>query len=105
MPHPHPRPHRRPAMAGSAAVLALLAAALTACSSSTTSTQASTQANAAAAGVTQLTGAGSTFDAPFFTSAFAAYQQAHPAVAINYAAVGSSAGITRFTAGQVNFGA
>jgi len=102
MPHLLPRPttHRRLAMA-SIAILALLAAALTACSSSTTSTQAAT----AAAGVTQLTGAGSTFDAPFFTSAFAAYQQAHPAVAVSYAAVGSSAGITRFTAGQVNFGA
>ena len=42
---------------------------------------------------------GSTFDAPFFTVAFAAYQQAHPGVTVSYAAVGSSAGITRFTAG------
>ncbi|MBO0814901.1 MAG: substrate-binding domain-containing protein, partial [Actinobacteria bacterium] len=38
-------------------------------------------------------------------SAFHAYQQGHPSVAVNYAAVGSSAGITRFVAGQVNFGA
>ena len=59
----------------------------------------------AAADVADLTGAGSTFDAPFFNLAFPAYQQAHPDVAVNYAAVGSSAGITRFTAGQVNFGA
>ena len=49
----------------------------------------------------ELTGAGSTFDAPFFNLAFPAYQQAHPGVAVSYAAVGSSAGITRFTAGQV----
>ena len=52
-----------------------------------------------------LTGAGSTFDAPFFTKAFAAYQQSRPGVTVSYASVGSSAGITRFTAGTVNFGA
>jgi phosphate transport system substrate-binding protein len=52
-----------------------------------------------------VTGAGSTFDAPFFNLAFPAYQQAHPSVAVNYASVGSSAGITRFTARQVDFGA
>jgi len=80
----------------------LVLAATAACSSSTT---APPPKAAAAAGTMALTGAGSTFDAPFFTAAFAAYQQAHPAVAVNYAAVGSSAGITRFTAGQVNFGA
>ena len=79
----------------------LVLAATAACSSSTTAPP----PKAAAAGTMALTGAGSTFDAPFFTAAFAAYQQAHPAVAVNYAAVGSSAGITRFTAGQVNFGA
>jgi ABC-type phosphate transport system substrate-binding protein len=37
--------------------------------------------------------------------AFPRYQQQHPGVAISYSAVGSSAGITAFTAGQVNFGA
>ncbi len=52
-----------------------------------------------------LTGSGSTFDAPFFSVAFAKYQQQHPAVTISYAAVGSSAGITAFSARQVNFGA
>jgi phosphate transport system substrate-binding protein len=102
MPHllPRPTPHPRRAIARHAGVLALLAAAVTACTSSTTSTPQVT-----AADVVKLTGAGSTFDAPFFTSAFTAYQQAHPGVAVNYAAVGSSAGITRFAAGQVNFGA
>ena len=53
----------------------------------------------------RLTGAGSTFDNPFFTRAFAAYQQSHPGVTISYASVGSSAGITRFAVGQVEFGA
>ena len=52
-----------------------------------------------------LTGAGSTFDAPFFAVAFASYQQQHPGVTIGYSAVGSSAGIAAFSAGQVDFGA
>ncbi len=55
-------------------------------------------------GVT-LDGAGSTFDNPLFTSAFYTYHQTHPGVTINYAAVGSSAGIAQFQAGTVNFGA
>jgi phosphate transport system substrate-binding protein len=92
------RPRRAPVAAAAAALT--LAAALTACTSSATST-----AHPAAANVTDLTGAGSTFDAPFFNLAFPAYQQAHPSTGLSYAAVGSSAGITRFTAGQVNFGA
>ena len=53
----------------------------------------------------RVTGAGSTFDAPFFSLAFPAYQQSHPGVTVSYASVGSSAGITRFTAGQADFGA
>ena len=76
LPHPssHPR-SRRPLARTSAGLLALLAAALTACSSSATST-----AHPAAVDTTvaQLTGAGSTFDAPFFNLAFPAYRQAHP---------------------------
>lgn len=52
-----------------------------------------------------LNGAGSTFDNPLFTSAFYTYHQAHPTVTINYAAVGSSTGISQFQQGTVNFGA
>ena len=52
-----------------------------------------------------LTGAGSTFDAPFFSVAFARYQQQHPGVTIGYSAVGSSAGIAAISAGRVDFGA
>ena len=37
--------------------------------------------------------------------AFARYQQQHPGVSIGYSAVGSSAGIAAFSAGQVDFGA
>ena len=52
-----------------------------------------------------LTGAGSTYVAPFFALAFARYHQQHPAVTVNYSAVGSSAGIAAINAQQVNFGA
>ena len=52
-----------------------------------------------------LTGAGSSFDNPLFTSAFYTYHATHPTVSVNYASVGSSAGITQFQAGTVNFGA
>jgi phosphate transport system substrate-binding protein len=93
------RPDTTPAIAIGAI---LILAATAACSSSSSSAP---PAKAAATAAVELNGAGSTFDAPFFTSAFTAYQKAHPAVAVNYAAVGSSAGITRFSEGQVNFGA
>jgi phosphate transport system substrate-binding protein len=52
-----------------------------------------------------LTGAGSSFDNPFFTAAFFAYHANHADVTVNYASVGSSAGIAQFQAGTVNFGA
>jgi phosphate transport system substrate-binding protein len=94
--------HRLPRAAPVLAAVGLaLAATITACSSAATSAPPKTNA----ASVVRLTGAGSTFDAPFFGLAFAAYQQAHPGTAISYAAVGSSAGITRFTGGQADFGA
>lgn len=51
-----------------------------------------------------LVGAGSTFDAPFFDRAFAAYHQ-QAAVSVTYLAVGSGGGINQFIAGTVNFGA
>jgi phosphate transport system substrate-binding protein len=52
-----------------------------------------------------LTGAGSTFVAPFFAAAFAKYHQQNPRVDIGYAVVGSGAGIAAFSAKQVDFGA
>ncbi len=51
-----------------------------------------------------LTGAGSTFDLPYFTKAFDVYQKSHP-VSVNYQAIGSGAGIQLFTQKTVNFGA
>ena len=83
--------------------------ALAACTSTTTSTPvsatpaAATGTNAGSAGT--LTGAGSTYVAPFFAPAFARYHQLHPAVIVNYAVVGSSAGIAAISAQQVDFGA
>jgi phosphate transport system substrate-binding protein len=102
-----PRPAHR-ATASAVALLAVLvglAAALSACTSSSSTHPSSVPSSGVALTSTQLRGAGSTFDAPFFNQAFAAYQQSHPGVAVSYSAVGSSAGITHFTAGQVDFGA
>ncbi len=52
-----------------------------------------------------LTGAGSTFDQPFFTKAFYAFNQVDSGVAVNYASIGSGGGIAQFQANTVNFGA
>ncbi|HEV2261895.1 MAG TPA: phosphate ABC transporter substrate-binding protein PstS [Candidatus Rubrimentiphilum sp.] len=54
---------------------------------------------------TQLTGAGSTFDNPFFSKAFYMYSQMHGDVAVNYQSIGSGGGIAQFTARTVDFGA
>jgi phosphate transport system substrate-binding protein len=48
-----------------------------------------------------LTGAGSTYVAPFLALALARYHQQHPAVTVNYSPVGSSAGIAAISARQV----
>jgi phosphate transport system substrate-binding protein len=94
------------------AAVIILGAALSACTSTVTSTvfntvtvSGSPQPVADATNVAQLSGAGSTFDAPFFDLAFPAYEQANIYVGISYDAVGSSAGITQYVAGKVNFGA
>ena len=102
----HPKrpvpPSRHPVIWAAAAAIGL--AALAACTSTTTTTPATPAATFSARPGT-LTGAGSTFDAPFFTAAFAAYQKQHPAATVSYSAVGSSAGIAAFSASHVNFGA
>ncbi len=54
---------------------------------------------------TTLSGAGSTFDEPFFSLAFPAYHRLNRSVAVNYAAVGSSDGIQDFQGNKVDFGA
>ena len=90
-----------------AAAAAIIVLALGACSSATTSsTSASAVASIGPNGhKPTLSGAGSTFDEPFFAAAFSKYQQQHPGVTISYSAVGSSAGIAAFSAKQVDFGA
>ena len=52
-----------------------------------------------------LTGAGSTFDQPFFTKAFYEYNKQNSGVTVNYASIGSGGGIEQFQANTVNFGA
>lgn len=64
-----------------------------------------TQRSATQGASIRLSGAGSTFDEPFFAAAFARYHKLNPKVSIRYAAVGSGIGIKDFSAGQVNFGA
>jgi len=54
---------------------------------------------------TQLTGAGSTFDYPFFSKAFYEYSQKHAALTVNYQSIGSGGGIQQFIAKTVDFGA
>ncbi|MGH7030558.1 MAG: substrate-binding domain-containing protein, partial [Stellaceae bacterium] len=49
-----------------------------------------------AVAATQLTGAGSTFDYPFFSKAFYEYNQKHPDVRVNYQSIGSGGGIQQF---------
>jgi phosphate transport system substrate-binding protein len=102
----HSRTFRRaitvPAAAG---LLALAAGTVTACTSSPAPQKPAAAASGVEATTVHVTGAGSTFDAPFFNLAFPAYQQSHPGITVSYAPVGSSAGITRFTTGKADFGA
>ena len=101
---PQPRHTTRPAIRAAAAAIILLAVA--ACGSTTTTPATSTGATAIpSGGPGTLTGAGSTYVAPFFATAFARYHQQHPAVTVNYSPVGSSAGIAAISARQVSFGA
>jgi len=88
-----------------AVVLTLIVAACTTTASTTSTSSLATLAAGAGGPADTLTGAGSTFDAPFFDAAFARYHQLHPGVAVSYSAVGSSAGIAAFTAKQADFGA
>jgi phosphate transport system substrate-binding protein len=75
-----------------AAAIALLLATVTAVSS-------------LAQGAITLNGAGSSFDNPLFSKAFAEYTKANPDVRVNYQSVGSGAGIKQLTAKTVDFGA
>jgi hypothetical protein len=107
---PGPRPRHAPHPAMWAAAAAAILLALAACASSTatvprSSPKPSTLSFGSGGHTPTLTGAGSTFVAPFFATAFAKYHQQHPGVSIGYAVVGSGAGITAFSAKQVNFGA
>jgi phosphate transport system substrate-binding protein len=52
-----------------------------------------------------LSGAGSTFDNPLFSKAFYQYSQTHPGLTVDYASIGSGAGIEQFTKHTVDFGA
>jgi phosphate transport system substrate-binding protein len=53
----------------------------------------------------QLTGAGSSFDLPFFQRAFAKYNTLNSGVTVNYNPVGSGTGVTQFEQKLIDFGA
>jgi phosphate transport system substrate-binding protein len=101
--------HRVPHLttwAAAAVILFALAACSTTATATTSAVSAPSTASFGSGGHrATLTGAGSTFDAPFFDLAFAKYHQQHPAASISYAAVGSGAGIAAFSAKQADFGA
>lgn len=92
-------------LSAGAVIIALTLAACTTTTNSTSSSAPGTTAAAASGPDMTLTGAGSTFDAPFFELAFAKYHQQHPDVTVGYSAVGSSAGIAAFSTKQADFGA
>jgi phosphate transport system substrate-binding protein len=104
-----PRPHHTPHPAIWAAAAAVILLALAACASTAATTPSSPAPTPVSFGSgghkPTLTGAGSTFVAPFFAAAFAKYHQQHPGVSISYAVVGSGAGIAAFSAKQADFGA
>jgi phosphate transport system substrate-binding protein len=58
-----------------------------------------------AVAATQITGAGATFDLPFFARAFFEYSKSHAEVQVNYQSIGSGGGIQQFTSQTVDFGA
>lgn len=58
-----------------------------------------------AADAVTLTGAGSSFDNPLFSKAFAEYANTDAGVRVNYQSVGSGAGIKQLTEKTVDFGA
>jgi phosphate transport system substrate-binding protein len=103
---PHRVPHPTIWAAAAVALLALAACGTTSTAATNSVVSAPSTASFGASGHrATLTGAGSTFDAPFFDLAFAKYHQQHPSVSISYAAVGSGAGIAAFSAQRADFGA
>lgn len=67
--------------------------------------QSESPATPAASGSITLHGAGATFPAPLYKKWIDVYTQAHPALAINYQAVGSGEGSQLFLNQKVDFGA
>jgi|SRR5579884_3567835 len=66
---------------------------------------ASTAHMTAAPDTVLINGAGATFPYPIYSKWFDAYHKLFPNIAINYASVGSGAGIKQITEGTVDFGA
>ena len=103
---PCPQPNHTGHSAIRATAAAIILLALAACGTTTSApATGATPTTIPSRGPGIVTGAGSTYVAPFFATAFARYHQLHPAVTVNYGVVGSSAGIAAISAQQVDFGA
>ena len=90
----------------SVAVSVCAALLLAACGGNSSGvTNPSTGSNVPTPPAASLTGAGATFPAPFYTTAFYAYNQRFSQVTVNYQAIGSGAGIQQLTKKTVEFGA
>ncbi|MGB5834194.1 MAG: phosphate ABC transporter substrate-binding protein PstS [Thiohalocapsa sp.] len=84
--------------------VAALAFSLAACSERTEQAADSASADDAA-GKIQISGAGATFPQPLYERWIGAYSDTHPDVVFSYEGIGSGAGIKRFLAQDVDFGA
>ena len=83
-PQPHHPPHPAIRAATAAIILLALACSTTATIPGAPAAASSTASFGSGGHAATLTGAGSTFDAPFFDQAFAQYHQQHPAASITY---------------------
>ncbi len=77
----------------------------TACGSSNNTASSSPSPSPVDVGSGALTGAGATFPAPFYQTAFYDYSGKYPNVTVNYQPIGSGGGIKAFQANTVDFGA
>jgi len=84
---------------------AVLLAACGGASSTNSASPSPGSANIPTPPAASITGAGSTFDYPFFSAAFYAYNQKFSQVTVNYQSIGSGGGIQQFVKKTVDFGA
>ncbi|MCP5363698.1 MAG: phosphate ABC transporter substrate-binding protein PstS [Hyphomicrobiales bacterium] len=90
---------------GGLATLLLSFVVLAACGEEQAPRKEEARIEAPPAGVLWVRGAGATFPDPLYKKWIERYQEAQPDVWVTYSAVGSGAGVNRFSTGSVDFGA